>query len=636
MRFLIPIVNILFFLLLTAFIYKSPDMVSKMDSEKILNDGAVAKNELPYGFNSLFAGSGECGLCHSSMVNNQGESVSIINDWRSSMMANAAKDPFWRAKVSHEGLVNPDHAAVLEDVCSRCHAPMGHFNAHYNGVELYSIADMESDPIAMDGVSCTVCHQITEESLGNYSGEIVFGENKQIWGPYEDPFPNPMVMHTGYTPVHSPHIKDSRVCASCHTLITNSVDLSGNPTGTQFVEQAIYHEWLNSTFQATNISCQSCHIPEIQDEVVISTMPPWLDGRTPFGKHQLVGANVFMLRLLRDNIDDLGLSATVAQFDTTISRATQKLQVQSLIFDLMEEERTEDTLYLNVSLQNIAGHKLPSGYPSRRVFVTLEVTDASGDPVFYSGTMDEEYNLLQEDEGYEPHHAVINDQEQVQIYEMVMGNVDLEVTTILEQAYIQLKDNRIPPPGFTTTHFSYDTIQIMGDALQDNNFNEVGGTEGSGKDVIHYRIPTNGAAEELNVTAKVYYQTVSNRWLEEMFEYSSTEIDAFKSFYEEADKEPVLMAEQSLVSMSLGIDIDLETIPIISPNPAGEYIHVKGVYEVQKASWYNINGTYLGSAEIENCESGCYRIKSPVQKGYSILKFHDGNGQEYFKKLILR
>ena len=76
------------------------------------------------------------------MINNQGESISIVDDWRSSMKANSARDPFWRAKVSHEGLVNPAHAQVLEDVCTKCHVPIGHFNAHHNGQPLYSIAEM--------------------------------------------------------------------------------------------------------------------------------------------------------------------------------------------------------------------------------------------------------------------------------------------------------------------------------------------------------------------------------------------------------------------------------------------------------------------------------------------------------------
>ncbi len=71
-----------------------------------------------------------------------------------------------------------------------------------------------------------------------------------------------------------------------HSL-TNTVDLNGVPTGTEFVEQAVYQEWNNSLFPEINVSCQTCHVPEIEDVVKISTMPPWLEGRTPFGQHHL-------------------------------------------------------------------------------------------------------------------------------------------------------------------------------------------------------------------------------------------------------------------------------------------------------------------------------------------------------------
>ncbi|MCB0805186.1 MAG: hypothetical protein KDC05_05260, partial [Bacteroidales bacterium] len=368
--------------------------------------------ELPAGYNDLFAGAGECEMCHNSMTNAQGESVSIINDWRSSMMANSAKDPLWRAKVSHETLVNPDLAGVIENKCTKCHAPLGHFNAHHNGMD-YSIAEMENDPLALDGVSCTMCHQIKPESLGNYSGNILVGENKVIWGPFENPFTNSMVQHTGYTPTHSNHIKDSKLCGSCHTLLTPTVDLEGNLTGTEFVEQAIYHEWLNSDFSQNNTSCQSCHVPEIDDPVQIGSMPPWIEPRSPFGMHHLAGANVFMLKILKNNIETLGLTADPIHFDSTIARAERLLQTASVFMEVNEVERTTDTLFVDVILQNMAGHKFPTGFPSRRAFIELEVTDQSGTTLFHSGAMDDDFQLLSDDESFQPHHNVIHQNEQV-------------------------------------------------------------------------------------------------------------------------------------------------------------------------------------------------------------------------------
>ena len=77
----------------------------------------VAYSDLPDTSNALFTGSGKCAGCHgtdpnmlSSLVGQtfpavpmpNGHDVNPTDEWRSSLMANSAKDPFWRAKVAHE------------------------------------------------------------------------------------------------------------------------------------------------------------------------------------------------------------------------------------------------------------------------------------------------------------------------------------------------------------------------------------------------------------------------------------------------------------------------------------------------------------------------------------------------------
>ena len=69
---------------------------------------------LPDTINSLFYGSGKCSGCHgvdpNHLASKAGQTfpmvpmpdawdVNVVDDWRSSIMANSTKDPFWRAKV---------------------------------------------------------------------------------------------------------------------------------------------------------------------------------------------------------------------------------------------------------------------------------------------------------------------------------------------------------------------------------------------------------------------------------------------------------------------------------------------------------------------------------------------------------
>ncbi|MBK7942105.1 MAG: hypothetical protein IPJ87_09570 [Flavobacteriales bacterium] len=94
---------------------------------------------LAVGQNTYFMASGNCEGCHGhdpmeyAGVDSNGVDVNVVDDWRSSMMANSARDPFWRAKVSHEGLVNPALQGIIEDKCTSCHAPMGRHDKFLTG-----------------------------------------------------------------------------------------------------------------------------------------------------------------------------------------------------------------------------------------------------------------------------------------------------------------------------------------------------------------------------------------------------------------------------------------------------------------------------------------------------------------------
>ncbi|MBK7084529.1 MAG: hypothetical protein IPH53_07620 [Flavobacteriales bacterium] len=43
-----------------------------------------------------------------------------------------------------------------------------------------------------------------------------------------------------------------------------------------------------------------------------------------------------------------------------------------------------------------------------------------------------------------------------------MGDVNGDVTTVLERAASTINDNRLVPQGFSTAHYAYDTTRIEG------------------------------------------------------------------------------------------------------------------------------------------------------------------------------
>jgi hypothetical protein len=410
-----------------------------------------------------------------------------------------------------------------------------------------------------------------------------------------------MTSFFGIEPRYGAHINDAGLCAGCHTLITETADLNGNPTGDHFVEQATYHEWLNSVFNNnTNpeggITCQGCHMPRIDDAVVISANYLFLEGRSPFGLHHLAGANTFMLGLMRDNIATLGLTASSAHFDSTIQRTLKLIQQNALLLDAWMAGRNADTAFIEVKLENLGGHKFPSGYPARRAFVELTVLNEAGDTLFSSGRWNGQYEVEGHDPEWEPHYDVITQPHQAQIYELVMGDVNGNRTTVLERAKFPLKDNRLAPLGFTTTHPSYDTTLIAGVPPSDVDFNRfANGQEGSATDIVHYHVPMYGYTGPITVKARVWYQSVPPRFLTEMFAYNTPEIDLFRDLYEAAEPAPVLVREVEFVDTSTGID-DLHELGVrIFPNPTGlGMVRIEGLSElVTSVEVYALSGALL-------------------------------------------
>lgn len=507
---------------------------------------------LPVDSAAYFPFSATCGGCHGkdstnyALVNGDGVDVNMYDDWRAGIMANAAKDPFWKAKVRHEVLTNPGHSLDLQTKCTSCHAPMGHFTALFNGSDHYTLDDLKTDSLGMDGVSCGACHQIKNEKLGKiFSGNLIYDTSRVQYGPYDNPFFPPMANFVGFMPVYSTHVLDAGLCANCHTLITNTTDLNGEYTGNSFVEQASYHEWLNSDYATQNVSCQSCHLPQINEDVVISANYLFLSGRSPYGLHEMAGGNVHMLEIMKNFRDVLGIKAGEDLQNKAIKATKEMLQNKALQLSLDYYDTVEGKLHIRLFLKNLAGHKFPSGYPARRVFVSLILQDADlGDTLFFSGQMNDDFELLQENQDYEPHYDTLFFEDQVPIYELVIADVEGNVTTVLERADHALKDNRLPPVGFSSIHPAYDTTKIIGLALEDANFNFSlpAQVEGSGGDYLHYNLEIPGFTGRLTGKAMVYYQSIPPKWVKPLFSLDDSLINAFKMMYQEVKPAPVEVA----------------------------------------------------------------------------------------------
>lgn len=523
-----------------------------------------------------FTGSGNCVNCHApdpeghALVDENGATVSPVTDWQATLMANSARDPFWQAKVDHEGLINPTHRESIENLCTACHAPQGYHEAHLTGKvgpNGYTMEDLLDDELGLDGVGCTGCHSIDDIGLaGRHNGDLPINEENVAWGGFENPWDGLMSGQTGFIPAYGEHMRNSEVCASCHSLYTHTQDLEGEETGNVFFEQTTYLEWVNSAFNAENVQCQTCHMPQVEGGAIAATQPNWLFPQR-FGKHHLVGGNAFMLKLMRDNAVQLSLSASPTQFDSTIARTVASLQHETARLSVNQLASAPGEWAFEVEVENLAGHKFPSGYPARVAFLEFVLTDGGTDTLFHSGRWSEAGGIFGRDEAYEPHWTEINAEDQVQVYELVMGDVTGANTQVLERADVILKDNRLVPRGFSTLHPVYDTVQVGPMAILDEDFNYRDGEEGSGTDRLVYRISTNFEASRVEATVCLHYQAVPARWVSALFEFSdeSERISAFESMYNAADRTPVVVASTKATGWP-GFDPDASDWRV-APNP---------------------------------------------------------------------
>src|ERR1700737_5310898 len=98
-------------------------------SDKKTTKEPTTKNELKPKFQT----SDRCLACHNNLTTPSGKDVSIGFDWRSSIMANSSRDPYWQAIVRREDIDHPESSAKLEDGCADCHMPIARYQAKLQG-----------------------------------------------------------------------------------------------------------------------------------------------------------------------------------------------------------------------------------------------------------------------------------------------------------------------------------------------------------------------------------------------------------------------------------------------------------------------------------------------------------------------
>ncbi|MEP5621134.1 MAG: hypothetical protein ABJP82_00985, partial [Hyphomicrobiales bacterium] len=264
--------------------------------------------------------------------------------------------------------------------------------------------------------------------------------------------------------------------------------------------------------------------------------------------------------------NEMGLSKqspmTYAENGAQLTMDTMALQARNETADVsltLENDGVDGLLTAHVVVTNKTGHRLPSGVGFRRAFLEVKAVDADGEVLWCSGCADEVGVIIGENGQplkteflddvppgktealYQPHHQIIETEDQVQIYEELTQNAKLEFTTSFVHRVHHPKDNRLMPLGalepgsdafLTKFGESIETSAFLkatmpeGQATKDSDFKP-------GSDRTTYKIPlqVSGKNECVNVSATLYYQAIPPYYLKQRFDTAPTGAATQRLYY---------------------------------------------------------------------------------------------------------
>jgi len=262
----------------------------------------------------------------------------------------------------------------------------------------------------------------------------------------------------------------------------------------------------------------------------LSTRPVDAPVRGHYRRHALRGGNAYLLGRLAANAAWLNAEASAAQL-ADAARATEVFLGRAARLEIAGGREA-----LAVTVVNETGHKLPTGYPSRRMWLHVVAADAGGAVVFESGRFDARSGALLDRAGRRldgpgailPHRTAIDSPDHPIVWESVPVDAQGQRTHLLLGTAAIAKDNRILPAGWRADHADARRTRAIGVA-DDPDF-------APGRDTVTFRLP----ASARTVQAALLYQPIPPETIESYGPRDGPEAARFRRITEEPPRPHVL------------------------------------------------------------------------------------------------
>ena len=294
----------------------------------------------------------------------------IYSQWKNSFHALSFKDPIFMSMWSSE---KNSHPETGENYCIQCHAPAA-FVANYSLEGIESSLDLnESDipDIIKEGVSCDICHTMVKQSPTVHTGDNVAAVAEYFFNPGEGvkygSIQDADCSSNAESDAHTdceylPLFKSSSSCKPCHDQT-----IRGMPIETT-VSQWDQHQPL----AMLGPSCQDCHMPKIGS----------------YSSHYFAGVDLLFYDGVNENSEQYQQVVNLLEQSATIDLGYLNTVQDSIYIE-------DNILYIPITINNLTGHRLPSGTPfSREAWIEIKISDSNGNIIFEKGVLNNSFDEI--------------------------------------------------------------------------------------------------------------------------------------------------------------------------------------------------------------------------------------------------
>ena len=324
----------------------------------------------------------------------------IYAEWQPSAHRYASLDAGFQ-KI--QSVMASQNGPVTTRYCGGCHDPISLFS----GTKNIGVDNLTSLSGYNEGISCAACHAIEATDVQGNANYVMGQPGRYVWGLRDGPvadFLEKFLIRT-YPEQHVKTLsrrmfKTPEFCAACHKQF---IDEEVNDVGWVQLQNQYDNwrasRWHNADDPERTIECRECHMPLVDSTDPAAGDEADFNRTADDGKHRshrFLGANQYipLLHELEGAEEHVAMIEQWLRGEFEIPEIADRWRAGPAVpieLELPESARPGEEIQIRVHVaNNKVGHDFPTGpLDIIQAWVEVNVTDAGGQTVFHTGTVDE-------------------------------------------------------------------------------------------------------------------------------------------------------------------------------------------------------------------------------------------------------